>query len=401
MRIGISSPIDLSALLPRLDRESAARAESIPGLKAPAVDALIVGLLERGHELAIFTLDPRVKTPLRLTGDKLSVLVGRYRPHGNWRALTLFNREIQQLRDGIRHERPEVLHCHWSYEFALAGLGLGMPMCVTFRDFAPVILKMNRNFYRLMRLWMNYRVVAHRGEYLAIANSPYLQRALRRQWHLDAVMVPNPFDPRGMLEAEQLPSERRSARLIAISNGWGKLKNIHTLLTAFQLVRQRIPEAELELVGQCFVPDFPEVQQLRRRAPELLTGVQLRGFIPHAEIPACLRQAALLVHPSLEESFGNILLEAMAQGVPVIGGRASGAVPDVLEQGRCGRLCEVRDPRSIAEAIVELLSEPQRWRQLSRAGYDLVRERYLLPRIVSQTEELYRQLIKEGAGVQR
>ena len=79
MRIGIASPVTMAALLPYLDPESAEKGKMFAGMKAPAVDALISGLLDAGHQLTVFTLDLDVKRPEILTGKNLKVYIGKYR----------------------------------------------------------------------------------------------------------------------------------------------------------------------------------------------------------------------------------------------------------------------------------------------------------------------------------
>jgi L-malate glycosyltransferase len=71
-----------------------------------------------------------------------------------------------------------------------------------------------------------------------------------------------------------------------------------------------------------------------------------------------MRAASVLAHPSLEESFGMIVLEAMATGTPVVAGRASGAVPWLLAND-AGVLVDVRNSAAIAEAINGLLGDPE------------------------------------------
>ena len=404
MRIGIASPVTMAALLPYLDPESAEKSKIFSGMKAPAVDALISGFLQAGHEVVVFTLDLDVKRPEILTGKNLKVYIGKYRRNGKGggyrRAATFFSSEIKQLRSFICQEAAEldVLHAHWSYEYAIAGLGSGLPLCVTFRDFAPAILKLRPDFYRFMRLLMNRYVVSKHGCYQAVANSHYMSSLLKGKWGLDSVVIPNPIHPDGVISEADLPEFRQSRRIISISNGWGQRKNIETLLAAFALLRKELPEAELELIGGCFHRGDADTEKVFQNHPEWTENVIFAGHIQHSALSNEIRKSALLMHPSREESFGNILLEAMGQGVPVIGGRFSGAVPDVLDHGNAGVLCDINDPEAIKNEMLKLLSDDDLWRQYSRAGYRHLKENFMLDKIISLTLDMYERTIAEKNG---
>ena len=105
----------------------------------------------------------------------------------------------------------------------------------------------------------------------------------------------------------------------------------------------------MHLGGKDFYPDHPKL----RPYAELMEGVVLHGWLERDDLKDLLDSASALVLPSLEETFGNVLLEGMARRVEVIGGRASGAVPAVLGQGKYGILCDVTSPEALCAAMVQ------------------------------------------------
>src|SRR6185295_7222403 len=125
----------------------------------------------------------------------------------------------------------------------------------------------------------------------------------------------------------------------------GRRKNISSLLEAFRLIRRDLPDAELHLVG----PGLDERGEIARRQPSG-SSAHFHGPLSREEIGALFARSWLMIHPSLEETFGMSIAEAMAAGVPVVGGAASGAVPWVLDGGRVGVLADVTDPTDIARA---------------------------------------------------
>ena len=86
------------------------------------------------------------------------------------------------------------------------------------------------------------------------------------------------------------------------------------------------------------------------------------------------------------------LIEAIACGVPVIGGQRSGAVPWTLDQGRCGYLCDVRNPDALADAIVTAMTRPDRNRALIECAWSSVRERFLMDAAAEANERILLEL---------
>jgi glycosyltransferase involved in cell wall biosynthesis len=123
-------------------------------------------------------------------------------------------------------------------------------------------------------------------------------------------------------------------------------------------------------------------------------GIDFVGRVNHETL---LRRLAgeidVLVHPSLEESFGNTLVEAMALGIAAIAGRDSGAVPWVLDDGQAGLLVDVRSPQAIAEAMVLLLEDTDYRQSISKAGQTRARSEFSPGRIAACYERVYEKLL--------
>jgi glycosyltransferase involved in cell wall biosynthesis len=96
------------------------------------------------------------------------------------------------------------------------------------------------------------------------------------------------------------------------------------------------------------------------------------------------------VHPSLEESFGMVIVEAMAAGVPVVAGRRSGAPAWLLEGGSAGLLVDVTSDEAIAGAMLRLVEGPERT-VLAAAGR-VRAEDFRMERVADQYVEQYQAL---------
>jgi glycosyltransferase involved in cell wall biosynthesis len=167
-------------------------------------------------------------------------------------------------------------------------------------------------------------------------------------------------------------------------------KGLHVLLEAFAEVLKRRPNAQLKVIGrESILP--PEaiskadagnarvrevlslyrekyLQKLEKQASESCRGrVSFLGALPPERIPAEMQDAAVLVQPSLYETFGMPPVEAMACGLPVIASRAGG-LAEIVVDGETGLLVEPENPGQLAEAIIQLLENPAQARTMGMAG---------------------------------
>jgi glycosyltransferase involved in cell wall biosynthesis len=159
----------------------------------------------------------------------------------------------------------------------------------------------------------------------------------------------------------------------------------------------KLPDCHLLLIGGDFAPGGKAENWAESH--NLNEGIDYAGVKSREEIKEILDNAALLIHPSLEESFGNILVEAMARCVPVVAGKDSGAVPWVLDNGQAGLLCDVSEPASIASAALEVLTSESIWAKYSSAGNRRVREAFSLSSVVGLALNHYRRVHVDAKGL--
>ncbi len=136
--------------------------------------------------------------------------------------------------------------------------------------------------------------------------------------------------------------------------GMGRLaveKDFPTLIRAFYLVRQR-KEARLVILGE-----GEERERLEQLAKELgiAQDVDFPGFDPNPY--RWMKRASVFVLSSRWEGLGNVLIEALALGTPVVSTDCPSGPREILEDGKWGRLVPVGDPESMAKAILEALEE--------------------------------------------
>lgn len=137
-------------------------------------------------------------------------------------------------------------------------------------------------------------------------------------------------------------------------------KELDRLFQAFAALRPGAPRLRLLVVGDG--PDRARLTRLYRSADVVFAGYQTG-----TALAAHYASADGFAFPSRTETFGNVLQEAMASGLPVVG-VAAGGVRDVVRPGVTGLLADPDDPAAFARALGRLVAEPALRRQLGRAG---------------------------------
>lgn len=372
---------------------------------APFMATLAAGLLGRGHRVTV--VSTCTELPLHLhqgVSRRSGALELRYvpmrprawRPNG-WRPghiLDLFRFERKVMGEALSRIQPDIVHAHWAYEFAWAAIDSGLPHVVTCHDSPFRVARHYRGWmlggYRRVKAWMAWHALRRAGCVTTV--SPHMVREVAALCTSAPRLVPNPVAPAPQDTVPKARTAGTCARVLMVCNGWGELKNPQAGLQAFAQVARAMPAAELVLLGEGFGPGG--VAQ-RWCAEVGITGsFRFVGPVSHEEVGSWMAGSDLLLHPSLEESFGMVAAEALAAGVPVVCGVDSGALPWVV--GEAGRLVDVRHPQAVAEAMLELLRDPPLRARLGQAGRSAMQARFGVPAVAGAYEELYRQELSRG-----
>ena len=181
--------------------------------------------------------------------------------------------------------------------------------------------------------------------------------------------VPGPGTP-----PEPLEQPMQRVRLVVV----GRLaprKGIDVAVAAADLLTRRGRNVELHLVGSIFPGYEWYEEQLRAAAaaPTLKGRVHLQGF--RADVWSAYAMAHVVLVPSRAEPFGNVAVEAMLAGRPVVAARVQG-LSEIVTDGRNGLLVSPEDPVELADAVASLVDNWQRAIALALAGQESARRRF-------------------------
>ncbi|MFN0140824.1 MAG: glycosyltransferase [Pyrinomonadaceae bacterium] len=109
------------------------------------------------------------------------------------------------------------------------------------------------------------------------------------------------------------------------------------------------------------------------------------------DVPACMRAMDLLVHPSLSESFGQVIVEAMCVGTPVVV-TSVGGVPEIVANRETGMIVEPRNSNALRDAIAEVIVNSDLRIRLSENGKKSVHENFNVQRFIDRQWKCYAEL---------
>jgi glycosyltransferase involved in cell wall biosynthesis len=222
--------------------------------------------------------------------------------------------------------------------------------------------------------------------------------------------------PNGASVTRDAPCECREPQRVVFIGRISPEKGIHTLLEAWPQVAAACPSARLEIVGppaetpREFLIDLSEDMEVRGLArfyrggadfrgsyvaalqamvpPHLANTVTFVGHEPHQRVLERCARAALLVNPSLSESFGMSLIEALAAETPIVATKIGG-MPEIVHATEGGLLVKHNDPEHLAGAIIRVLRDPKLAREMGSRGRRRVAELYSWERVAVMTQELH------------
>ena len=380
MIIGIAGPMTLELL----KKELPENIELPSGYPFPMTAMLVNGLIERGYRVIAFTTSKGIQEPLVLHGHKLTLCIARWQPHA---ARDLFYSERKDLLMLMKNHQADIINAQWSYEFAWAAISAKVPCLITLHDHAMTILRYQTDPYRFMRLIMNY-IVLKKACHLS-TNSQYLFNLLSKKNKQKARVIPNFYSK--FLKRNPSTLEEKASIILSVSNGFGQRKNIDTALKAFAVARRSHPDIEYHLVGDGMQVGGPAYRYAV--ANNIAEGVCFIGKLSYDDVIEEMNKAQIFLHPSREESFGMVVLEAMVIGTPVVGGKTSGNIPYLLDHGNAGVLCDVNSPKDIARGVLKLLEKDDLSERLINKAKEFAKANFSEDLIVEAYLAYYRDII--------
>jgi N-acetyl-alpha-D-glucosaminyl L-malate synthase BshA len=297
-----------------------------------------------------------------------------------------------QMYNVAVNESLDLLHVHYaiphsvSAYLARAMLKPGkLPFVTTLHGTDITLVGMDRSYLPITRFSIEESDAV-------TAISAYLQQVTLREFEVErpVEVIPNFVNCEVFRPVDGHPRRKEFATnrekiLVHLSN-FRPVKRLPDVIEIFALVRREIP-AKLLLVG-----DGPErtTAEWLVRQKGLTHDVIFQG--KQNQVQELLSVADVLLLPSDLESFGLAALEGMACGVPAVCSNVGG-IPEVITDGVEGYLVAPRDVKTMAARALDILTNPERHRQMSQAAAQRAMTQFCSTKIIALYEKLYERVL--------
>jgi phosphatidyl-myo-inositol alpha-mannosyltransferase len=337
MRIGMVCPYSLD----------------VPGGVQSHVLQLAEVMLARGHQVSVLApASPDVALPSYVVSAGRAIPI-RY--NGSVSRLQFSPAVHGRVRRWLSDGEFDVLHLHEPNAPSLSMWALRVaegPIVATFHTSTTKSLTLTV-FQGVLRPW-HEKIVGR----IAVSD-------LARRWQMealgsDAVEIPNGVDVESLVSAPLLDGYPRPGKTVLFLGRYDEpRKGMAVLLEALPKVVERFGDVQLLIVGR------GDEYELRAQASGLVEHIRFLGQVDDAAKASAMRSADVYCAPNIGgESFGIVLVEAMAAGTAVVASELD-AFRRVLRDGEVGRLVPVGDAAALAEALIAVLEN------------DVLRERYV------------------------
>jgi len=354
------------------------------GLEHVVVD-LVSGGQARGQQVSVICLEQKGVLAKQLEDAGVTVHCC-HKPSG-----LHIRRMRRELRRLLLEVRPDVVHSH-----QLGALFYAGPVSKSIGTAAVVHTEHGKHFeHRAKTRWLGRYAARFADRYCCVSRDIAADVIRHRIASPSKVqVVPNGIDTGrfgqvaedacGIKAELGIPG---ASQIVGTVGRLAEIKRQDLLIHAFARLREMVPAAHLLLVGE-----GPERQSLEALAKELSVAdsVHFAGYREDRE--RLLHIMDVFVLPSRSEGMPLSVLEAWAAGVPVLASRVGG-LPELIDDGRTGRLVAGDDPHRWAQAIATLIADSAPTRDMTAAAKAVVEEQFSRSAMVQAYEQRYRDVI--------
>jgi L-malate glycosyltransferase len=354
-------------------------------------------LAERGHEIHFITSG----VPFRL--DKVYSNIFYHEVEVNHYSVFQFPPYdlslANKMAEVAKREQLDLLHVHYAIPHAICAylakeiVGGNLKIVTTLHGTDITVLGNDHSLSEIIRLG-----IEKSDAVTAVSNDLIEQTEQRLQTKNKIYPIYNFIDQRVYYKKDCscLKSEykiRDDEKVVIHVSNFRPVKRVPDVVRSFAKIIEHV-DAKLLLLG-----DGPEYSKVCRLVKEL--GIQDKVLFlgNQKHVSDFLSISDLMMLLSEKESFGLVLLEAMACQVPVIGTRAGG-IPEVIADGETGYICEIGDIDRIASRAVEILTNRQLHETMASNSFDRAKTYFSQEKIVSEYEDIYYTVLNEKKAVE-
>jgi phosphatidyl-myo-inositol alpha-mannosyltransferase len=359
----------------------------LPGGVNQHVRYLYENLRLRGHDVRIISSSHGLQRASE--GDVIRIGRGFSMPaNGSVGTITVSPRFLSQVHNVLDREQFDLLHFHEPFVPFLSLVVLGLSNSVNvatfhaFGGFSPA--------YQIGSRLMRPSIGRVHGR---IAVSAVARHFVERFFPGDYKVIPNGVDVGRFERAVQISKWQDGTKNILFVGRFEARKGLLDLLKAYRILRKTGCNCRLLVVG-----GGPQAKEARRYlGTRKLGGVEFLGRVSDEERDSLFKTADVYCSPATgRESFGIVLLEAMAAGTAIVASDIHG-YKGVVRRGREGLLVPPGKPKELAGALAQLLSDDELRESMARSGRERAQE-YSWERVTAKVEDYYGFVIRRLAA---
>lgn len=302
--------------------------------------------------------------------------------------------DLQKGKKIARAFRPDVVHGQGTGGHGDVAGRLGYANVMTIHgvgSFEAELRERKNKFIGPMRIWLTKRMIK-RGVQNAdaiISISEFDRHFCSRMGKENTIRIPNAVRQEFFDNQESFSSSMHIifAGLVIVR------KNVAGIVRAFAKIKQRVPDAVLDIAGSCPDKAYQE-EVLRNINPDIKDAVRFHGNMSGAELSSLMKAASVTVLFSIYENLPVAVAESMALGKPVVSSRV-GAVGEMIEDGVNGFLVESGDEDMLAERLIRLLHDPALRCEMGRKSRELAENKWTPENVATSTVNAYYSVLEK------
>ena len=293
-----------------------------------------------------------------------------------------------QIKRIIKKEQPDIINAHAPVPFIsdVAAMVCGD---------TPFVLKYHMGSMKKGKLfpdiliWLYEKIFLRRllnKSDVIITASEFITKDFIKDYSYKTITIPTGVDIIKFKPGRTNPKNR--ILFVANLRKVEDHKGLKYLLTAVYLIKDKIPDIKLIIIGD---GDYRKYYEELCNDLKIIKNVIFKGRLDEKELVKEYQNTNLLILPSLFEATPNVLLEAMACKKPVVGSNVGG-VPYLIDNNINGLLVPPENPQALADAIIKILNNKILAKQMGENGYNKIKENFTWGIQVNKLIKVYNNL---------
>lgn len=299
--------------------------------------------------------------------------------------------DVYLLSRAVGKLNPDIVHVHgtyYPYSLFAASIAEKYPTLLTIHGLMQTEVHLTSFPYNLFKWMFCYleKLALQRVKYVLVC-SIAMKDVLSGMTNAKIYVNPNGIDLDGLQSIPAMAITHSSPSILFVGV-LEKIKGVDVLLKALPLIKQTIPDIQLYILGKG--SQETELKKMVRNL-RLEDNVKFMGYVSGTKKFSFYKSVDLFVLPSVYETFGIVLLEAMACGKAIVASRVGG-IPAIVDDGMTGLLFESGNENDLAKKVICLLQDTEQREKLGATGQERVGN-FQWKNIAEKTVEIYRDIL--------